>query len=258
VCIAAVGVSLYLLYALSVVRFLQQFELSSLNLVELLIVLTQALRLGGIAAYYRRRPPRGDVLLILVSFETFVVLGLIGLTLATHDVFSAQLAGTVFSTWVASLFIVLPSYLVFASVAQMARNRSLVAVVPPIGLELGLLTFIATTLLGFQGTLTFAGFFDFLVSATRSQVATSAISALFGLTILVPSVAVYCSLLVYSTIPTATSAIQPRVNFVLPLLSAAVSLGWVYAAVLILPDSLLSFTVPGFVLVAVLWGYMRR
>ena len=212
----------------------------------------------GVAAYYRGRPPRADVLLILFSVETYVVLGLIALSLAVPDPSYGRLAGTIFSTWVAALFTVLPSYLIFASVTRMVRNRSLVVVLVPIGLELGVLVFIATILLGFAGTFTFAGFFDFLVSAARSQVPAHAISAPSGLPILVASVAAYCSLLVYATIPTATSAVQPKVNFVLPLLSAAVALGWVYAAVLILPNSLLSFTLPGFALVAVLWGYMRR
>jgi hypothetical protein len=216
------------------------------------------LRIIGVASYYRGRPARADVLLILFSLETFVVMGLIALSLATPDPFYGQLAGTIFSTWIAALFTVLPSYLIFASVTQMARNRSLVVVLLPVALELGLLVFIATTLQGFGGTFTFARFFDFLVAVTRSEVAARAIPVLPALSVLVPSVAVYCSLLVYATIPTATSGIVPRVNFVLPLLSAAVSLGWVYAAVLILPNSLLSFTVPGFVLVAVIWGYMRR
>ena len=239
-------------------EFLRHLELSSVGLVELLVVLTQGLRVAGVAAYYRARPARADVMLFLFSVETYVVLGLIVLSLATPDPYYGQLAGTIFSTWVAALLTVLPFYLIFASLIQMARNRSLVAVLLPVALELGMLAFVVTTLLGFKGTLTFSGFFDFLVAATRSQVSASTISALFGLTILVPSVAVYCSLLVYSTIPTPTSAVQPKVNFVLPLLSAALSLGWVYAAVLILPNSLLSFTVPGFALVAVLWGYMRR
>jgi len=216
------------------------------------------LRLLGVASYYRGRPARADVLLILFSLETFVVMGLIALSLATPDAFYGQLAGTIFSTWIAALFTVLPSYLIFASVTQMTRNRSLVVVLLPVALELGLLVFIATTLQGFGGTFTFARFFDFLVAVTRSEVAARVIPALPALSVVVPSVAVYCSLLVYATIPTPTSVTVPRVNFVLPLLSAAVSLGWVYAAVLVLPNSLLSFTVPGFILVAVIWGYMRR
>jgi hypothetical protein len=140
----------------------------------------------------------------------------------------------------------------------MVRNRRLVVVLLPIALELGFLIFIATSVAGFGGTFTFASFFDFLVTVTTSKTPAATISALTSLSVLVPSVAVYCSLLVYSTIPATTSVVQPKVTFILPLLSAAVSLGWVYAAVLILPNSLLSFTVPGVILVALLWGYMRR
>jgi hypothetical protein len=195
---------------------------------------------------------------MLVSFETFVVTGLIVLYLTSTDPFYSQLANTIFSTWVAALFTILPSYLIFTGVAQMVRNRRLVTVILPIALELGFLIFISSSVAGFGGTFTFASFFDFLVGVITSKASTATISALASLSILVPSVAVYCSLLVYSTIPTATSVVQSKVTFILPLLSAAVSLGWVYAAVLILPNSLLSFTVPGIILVALLWGYMRR
>ncbi|HEV2389227.1 MAG TPA: hypothetical protein VGS04_00735 [Nitrososphaerales archaeon] len=252
------GVSLYSLYAVSVVQFLQHLDASSIDLVELLVVLTQALRLAGVASYYRGRPARGDVLLILFSLETFVVMGLIAVSLFTPDPFYGQLAGNIFSTWIAALFTVVPAYLIFASVTQMARSRSLVVVLLPLALELGLLVFIATTLQGFAGTFTFARFFDFLVASTRSEVASRAIPALPALSVILPSIAVYCSLLVYATIPTAASVIVPRVNLVLPLLGAAVSLAWVYAAILVLPNSLLSFTVPGFLLVAVVWRYARR
>ena len=250
--------SLYVLYLLSVAQFLQHLELSSVTLVELVIVVTQALRVVGVAAYYRGRPARADVFVILFSFETFVVLGLILLSLATSDPSYGQFAGTIYSTWVAAFFTILPSYLIFASVVQMLRGRRLTAVLLPIGFESGLLVYFVTTLLGSSGTFTFAHFFDYMISASVSNAAPRAIPALSALPVLAASVAVYCSLLVYATIPTAASVVQPRMNFVLPLLSAAVSLAWVYAAVLILPNSLLSFAVPGFALVAVLWVYMRR
>ncbi len=183
------------------------------------------------------RPARADVLLVLFSLETFVVMGLIALSLATPDAFYGQLAGTIFSTWIAALFTVLPSYLIFAVVTQMARNRSLVAVLLPVALELGMLVFIATTLQGFAGHLHLRATSSTSWSPPpRSEVAARAIPALPALSVVVPSVAVYCSLLVYATIPTPTSVVQPKVNFVLPLLSAAVSLGWVYAAVLDAPE----------------------
>ena len=127
---------------------------------------------------------------MLVSFETFVVTGLIVLYLTSTDPFYSQLANTIFSTWVAALFTILPSYLVFAGVAQMVRNRSLVAVLLPIALELGFLIFISTSVAGFGGTFTFASFFDFLVGVTTSKTSAATISALTSLSILVPSVAV--------------------------------------------------------------------
>jgi hypothetical protein len=221
-------------------------------------VVTQALRVVGIAAHYRGRAPRADVFVILFSFETFVVLGLILLSVATSDHSYGQFAGTIYSTWIAAFFTVLPSYLIFSAALQMLRGRSLVSVLLTVGFESGLLVFFVTTLLGSGGTFTFASFFDYMISASESNPAPRAIPAVSALPVLAASVLVYCSLLVYATVPKVSSLVLPRVNFILPLLSAAVSLAWVYAAVLILPNSLLSFAVPGFVLVAVLWAYMRR
>lgn len=134
----------------------------------------------------------------------------------------------------------------------MARDRDLRAVLP-VGMLFGFLVFLATSLAGSGGSFTFANFFIFLVSLGRPVV-----PPLYAALILAPAVAVYCSLLVYSTVPPATGAVRLRVALFLPLLSAVVGLAWVYAAVSTLPNSLLSFTVPGLALVAVLWVYMRR
>lgn len=250
--------SLYALYLLSVAQFFEHLELSSVTVVELVIVVTQALRVVGVAAYYRGRPARADVFVILFSFETFVVLGLILSSLVTSDPSYGQFAGTIYSTWVAAFFTILPSYLIFSGVVQMLRGRGLASVLLLLGFESGLLVYFVTTLLGSSGPFTFARFFDYMISASVSNPTPRAVPALSELPVLAASVAIYCSLLVYATIPTPASVVQPRVNFVLPLLSAAVSLAWVYAAVLILPNSLLSFAVPGFALVALLWIYMRR
>jgi hypothetical protein len=240
------------------VQFLRHLDPSSISFIELAVIVTQGVRLVGVAAYYRTRPARAEVLLILLSFETFVVMGLIVLYLVTPDPLYSQLARNIFSTWTAALFTVIPSYLIFAGVNLMARKRSLTTVLLSITLEFGFLIFIATLLMGFGSTFTLGGFFDFVVAVTKSEISIGTIPALSTLSILVPSVVVYCSLLVYSTIPSTTSAVQPKVTFLLPLLSAAVALVWVYAAVLIVPNSLLSFTVPGLTLVVVLWGFMRR
>lgn len=208
-------------------------------------------------AYYRGRPARIEVVLILLSFETFVVMGLILLYLVSPLPVYSSLAHTVFSTWIAALLTVLPSYIIFAGVSQMAANKSLVAVILAVALEFGFLTFVAGAMMVYNGTYTLATFFDFLVSVAKSQVSVGTVPALSALSLLVPSVAVFCSLLVYATISSPTAPVQPKVTFLLPLASALASLAWVYAAVVLVPNSLLSFTVPGIIVVALVWIYAR-
>ncbi len=254
----AVGLSLYFVFALSAVLFLQHLDASSIGVVESVIIITQVVRLAGIVAYFGSRPARLEVLLVLLSFETFIVMGLIVLYLVAPSAVFSTLAHTIFSTWIASLFVVLPSYLIFTGVAEMTRNRSLIAVMISITLEFGFLTFAASTMLGFGGTFTFGNFFDFLIAAAKLDVAAGSVPALSTLFLIVPSVIVYIALLVYVTVPTTSSIVPPRVTFLLPLIAAVASLGWVLATVSFIPNTLLSFTVPGIVIVGLLWAYMRR
>jgi hypothetical protein len=253
-----VGLSLCFVYVLSTFLFLQHLNIASIGLLESVIIITQAVRVAGIVAYFGSKPARIEVLLVLLSFETFVVMGLIVLYLFSPSAVYSQLAHTIFSTWIAALFTVLPPYLIFTGVAQMTQNRSLVAVLVPLTLEFGFLTFAATTLLSLAGAFTFGNFFDFLIGAAKIDLAAGTIPDLSALFILVPSVAVYCSLMVYTTIPTSTSSVPPKVTFVLPLLGAAAAAGWVFLTVTAVPNTLLSFTVPGIIIVALLWAYMRR
>jgi hypothetical protein len=254
----AVAASLAFAYALSSALFLNHLDASRIGLVESVVIITQAVRIVSLVAYYGARPARTEVVLVLLSIETFVVMGLIVTYIASPSVAASQLAHSIFSTWIASLFIVLPPYLIFAGVAQMAQNRGLTAVILPLALEYGLLIFAATAMSGFVGTFTLDNFFDFLISAAKTPAVAGSVPAYFSPLILGPSMAIFCGLLVYATIPKATSFVPPRVAFVLPLISAAVALGWVVAAVVIVPNTLLSFTAPGIVIVGLLWAYTRR
>ena len=49
-CSAAAGASLFFIYALSMVLFLEHLNTSSIDLIESVIIITQALRLAGIVA----------------------------------------------------------------------------------------------------------------------------------------------------------------------------------------------------------------
>jgi hypothetical protein len=250
--------SLCFAYALSTSLFLTHLDATGVDLIQWTIVATQVIRLAAIVAYYGAKPARIEVLLVLLSFETFIVMGLIAMFILSPNAVFSQLAHTIFSTWIASLFTVLPPYMIFTGVTQMRQDRGLTAVVVPLAIEFGFLTFAASAMLGFEGTFTLGNFFDFLISSAKLYIAQGTVPGFSTLLILVPSVAMYSALLVYATIPTATSVIPPKVTFILPLLTAVVALGWVVFGVAVVPNTLLSFTAPGIIIVALLWTFMRR
>jgi hypothetical protein len=268
-----VGVSLYFIYIVAAVLFLRHLDFADTNVIEWAIIVTQVFRLIGIVAYFGSRPVRIEVLLVALSFETFVVMGLIVTYIITQETLASSLAHTIFSTWIASLFTVLPPYLIFTGLTQMRKKGGITQVVLPLGLEFGFLVFAVGAMLGFSGTFALGNFFDFLISTAKYDLALGAVPALSTLIILVPSVAIYCGLLVYATIPTGTTTMTKtkrtttttttggataKVMLVLPMASAAISLAWVFVGVSFFPNTLLSFGAPGIILVVLLWAYMRR
>lgn len=257
-CTIAAGASLSVVYLLSTALFLQHLDASNVDTIESVIVATQVLRLAGIIAYFGSKPARIEVMLVLFSLETFIVMGLIVTYLLSPAAFLSQLAHEIFSTWMSSLFTILPPYLIFTGVGEMARNKGLVQVVLPISLEFGFLTFSASTLLGFPGTFTLGDFFDFLTSIAKSDLAGAVIPQLSTIFLLVPSVTIYCALLVYAAIPGGTNVVSPKPTFVLPLLGSLLSLAWVFGSLYLSPNTLLSFTAPGIIIAGFLWAYMRR
>jgi hypothetical protein len=258
VCSLAVGVSLYFLYALFASLFLERLVLSSVTVVELVVVVDQFIKVAGILGHYRTRPPRFEILFLLFSLEIVVVIGGLVAYVATSSLFFSNLVNTIFSTWVAGVVLALPPYLIFVAVVQMTRSRNpyLVLLVP--ALEFGFLALAASSLVHFVSTYSFADFLQLLQRSASLELSAGTISGLSTLYLLVPSVIVFCSLFVRITVPTPTSATPPRVSFVLPLLGAAVGLGWISAGVRVVPNTLLAFTVPSLIVVAVLYAYMRR
>lgn len=257
-CTVVVGLSLYSVYVLSTELFLQHLDVSSVDLLEWLIILTQIIRLGGLVTYFRSRPTRIEVLLVILSFETFVVMGLIVMFILSPQPFESALAHTIFSTWIAALFTILPPYLIFVGITQMRQNKGLTTVLIPVATEFGFLIFAAGSMLGYGGAFTFGNFFDFLIASAKNEISLGTVPAFTSFLILIPSVALYCGLIIYTTIPAVTAQISGKVTFILPLISAAVALVWVETGITISPNTLLSFTAPGIFVVVILWAYMRR
>jgi len=237
-CAVAAGASLFVVYALFISLFISHLSKPPLDLIESVVILTQLARLAGVVAYYGTKPARVEVLLVLLSLETFVVMGLILLYLLDPLTAYSSLAHSVFSTWMAGLFTIVPSYLIFTGAVQMVKSRSVIAIVPTFTLEFGLLVFAAGSLLNYTGTFNFGSYFDFLVSAARGDLSAGVIPGLSALSIIVPSITMYCSLLVFTTASTAESGVPTRVTFVMPFLGAAFALVWIFAGALFARNTL--------------------
>jgi hypothetical protein len=258
VCSVGAGASLCFLYALFASIFLERLIPSTVTTVELVVVAVQFIKVAGMVGHYRTRPPRAEILLWLLSVETIVVLGIMVAYAATSNLFWSDLAGTVISTWVAGTALALPPYLIFVSVVQMMRSRNPMQLLLSPALAFGFLAFAASSLLASVNTFSFASFFQLLLNLGILDLSSGTIPGLSTLSLFIPSVVVFCSLFVRITVPTPTSATPSRVSFVLPLLGATVGLGWASEGVRVAPNTLLSFTVPGVIIVVVLYAYMRR
>ena len=258
VCSAAVGVSLYFLYALFAGIFLERLVLSTVTVVELVVVAAQLIKVAGVAAHYRTRPPRLEVLLWLFSLEIIVVIAILVTYLVTSRPFLADLFSTIFFTWAAGIALALPPYLIFASVVQMMRSQDPFQLILSPALIFAFVAFAASSQLAFANSFSFANFLSFLLQYANIDLSAGTIPTFSTLYLLVPSVVVFCSLVVRITVPTATSATPSRVSFLLPLLGAAVGLGWVSAGARFVPNTLVSFTLPAVIMVAALYAYIRR
>lgn len=257
VCSVGVGASLSFVYAIFAGLFLERLVLSTVTAVELVVVVDQFVKVAGLVGYYRTRSPSVPVLLFLFSLENLAAFAIL-LASAVYPIHSLDsLANTFFSTWITGVTLALPPYLIFVSVVQMMRSRDPFLLLSP-ALEFGFLAFAASSLLVFTNTFALADFLQSLVGAANYALASGAIPGLSSVYILVPSVVMFCSLIVRITIPTPTSATPPRVTLVLPLLAAVVGLAWISAGVRVVPNTLVFFTVPGVLITGALYAYMRR
>jgi len=256
-CTVAVCASLYFLYANFLFAFVLRVNVSGLDALQLTIIVSQVARLVGVLAVFRFRRPRAEVVLVLFSLETFVVLGLIGAYLVAPSPVFSELGHTIFSTWMAALLSIVPPYLILSTGAEMLRSRALVWVLLSVVTEFSFLTFLSGVLSQFTSGFNFGDFFDFLIVATRTGL-TSGAHPLSAPLLIFPAAVTYAALLVYCAFPRDGGKLNQKAVFGLPLVGAVGALGWLPIAARFLPDTLLSLTAASVILVAVLWSVMRR
>jgi hypothetical protein len=258
VCSAAVGLSLSFLFALFAGMLLGRLTHSTVTVVELVVVAVEFIQVAALVGHYRTRPPKIEILLRVFSLEILVMIFIFVAYALTASLFWADLVNTVFSTWVAGISLTLLPYLIFVVVVQMMRSRDPVQLLLLPALVFAVLAILSSSLVVFGNAISFASFLSFISQYTNIYLSAGIIPGSYTLYLLVPSVVMFCSLVVRITVPTPTSATPPRVSFVLPLLGAAVGLGWVSAWGRAVPDTLLTFTLPAVIIVVVLYAYLRR
>lgn len=258
VCGAAVGLSLYSLYAVFAGFFLERLVLSTVTGVELAVVLAELIQVAWILGTYRARQPRAEVFVRLFFLDVAAMIFFLMVYIFTASTFWANLFTTVFYTWIAATALVLTPYLVLVSVIQIVRSQDPFQLLLSPALIYGFLAFAATSLVAFSNPFSLADLFPYFVQYATVDLSAGVVPGLSSLYLLIPSVAMLCSLAVRITIPTPTSATPPRVEFVLPLFGVAVSLVWVFAGARAVPNTLLSFTLPGAIIVGLLYAYIRR
>lgn len=258
ICAAAVGVSLSYLYLSFITNFLFRADLSLVTSLQFVIILTQVVRLLVVLIVPELRFSRVEVVFVLFSLETFVVLALIGIYLVFPDPTFSSLGHEIFSTWMTMLFCVTPPYLILWTVLDMARNRSLTKIAFGVVSEFSFLLFLLGILSEIGGRIDIGTLFDSLIVTTRGDM-TAGVNPLLLSSVVLPSAAIYCSLLVYAALPQAETRVSISVAVLIALASAVVASGWIaFTATLTSTDTLLSYTAPPIVIAAALWWLTRR
>lgn len=256
-CALALAGALSYLYATFLFAFLFHVDLSQLDSLQLFIILTQLGRLGIALLLLRLGFKMSDLLSNLFMLEPYVCLGLMVLSLLGNLSLQA-VELEILSTWMACVLCMLPPYAILSVSFNMIRNRGLVRVLLPAVAGFALLTFLVGVTSKTNGTISFGNFLDYLISLAKSDLLSGVSPLSSASSVPITSAVVYCSLLVYATLPATSGNVPPGVAFTFPLLSTLVASVWILNPLTSASGMLLSFTAPSLVIAASLWWFTRR
>jgi len=260
-CALALGGALSYLYVIFLFAFLFRADISELDSLQLVIIITLLGRLVFVLHLSGPRSMKDEpavTAFILFSLEAYIFLGFMvfGLLFGGASFFAIGLE--IFSTWVAGVMCVVLPYTILSISIRMAKNRELIGVLFPAATDFAFLVFLVGVTSQATKPPSFGNLFQYLISSARSDLASGVSPLPFASSVLVPSAVVYCSLLVYATLPRTANGVSPRVALTLPLLSALVAIAWILNPARDVSSTLLSFTAPTLVVVALLWWFLRR
>ncbi len=253
--ILGAGASLGYLYLLFAVALIDGIDPTRLNVVELAIVITGAARLVAVFVLPELRNAKAEVVWILFSIETFLVVGLMGVFLYTSDPFYSRLVVDVFSTWLTVLALLTPPYTIFRCAVSMVRESKLWGILVSIIVEFGFLVFMNNMVSQVKAPINIGNFLTTVILSVRSDVVGGR-NPLVGVSQFAEAaILLYVALIVYVAFPAWHQKADPAPILVPAVVSTVVLLGWISLATLFIPNTYLSLTVPTVILTALVWWF---
>lgn len=249
------GASLGYLYLVFAVAFIDNIDPARLNAVELAIVVTLAARLVAVFVLPELRNAKVEVVWILFSVETFLVVGLMGVFLYTSDPFYSRLVVDVFSTWLTTLAVVTPPYTIFRCAVSMVRESKLWGILVSVIAEFGFLVFMNNMVSQIKAPINIRSFLTAVILNVRSDVVGGK-NPLVGVSQFAEAaILLYVALIVYAAFPAWHRKVDSAPILVPAVASTMVLFGWISLATGFMPNTYLSLTVPTILLTALVWWF---
>ncbi len=255
--VMGVGGSLGYLYIVFAVTFIDNIDPARLNAVELAIVITAVARLVAVFVLPELRTAKVEVVWILFSLETFLVVGLMGAFLYTSDPFYSRLVVDVFATWLTTLAVVTPPYTIFRFAVGMVRESKLWAILVSIIMEFGFLVFMNNMVSQVKSPINIGSFLTVVILNVRSDVVGGK-NPLVGVSqFSQAAILLYVALIVYAAFPASHRRVGSAPILVPAVVSTVVLFGWISMATAFFPNIYLSLTLPTVLLTALVWWFTR-
>ncbi len=251
--ILGAAASLGYLYLAFAAGFVENVDPTGLNAVEQAIVITMAARLVAVFVLPELRNAKVEVVWILFSLETFVVVGLMGIFVYTSNPFYSRMVVDVFSTWITTLFLLTPPYTIFRCAVGMARGSKLWGTLVTVIMEFGFLVFMNNIISQIKAPIDLGRFLTTVILSVKSNVAGGKNPLVGASQFADAAILLYVALIVYAAFPAWNRKTDPASILVPAVASTAILFGWISLATAFIPDTYLSLTAPTVLLTALVW-----
>ena len=258
---AFVGIGLFTPYLVFLERFSVIVNLSSMSLIESIILYTQILRVIILLIVGLRYQVQPIVPIIVFSFEALLIPPLLVLIILTGAPFYATFMGIILTAWFGATALVLTPYTIYGFARGIARDNSLSGVIVVAALELVSVLFLSNLLSQTNSTISgLTGLGTQIISQIRSEVGAGGVpnptgDAMSSLGLII----FFVGMLFYMTLGGHSIGSIGRLPWIIivPLVGTLIAFVWTFEVAKIQTDILLVLTAPAIALFFAIWGTAR-